>query len=157
MKHVCYLLAIAFSVTCSSSAQQPGRIESVKLLTAQVGWAATTNNVFWTTDGGASWKDLTPKTKHNLQAVAAVFFLNPSTGWVLLHCGEGNDAFADDSCFELASTYDSGRTWSAVREKIVKRFSREQLENGPGFSGRALDAPPASLQMSQQVSHLASG
>jgi hypothetical protein len=40
-----------------TQAQQAGRIESMKLLTAEAGWAATRTNLFWTTDDGQHWKD----------------------------------------------------------------------------------------------------
>jgi photosystem II stability/assembly factor-like uncharacterized protein len=56
------------------------QITSMKLLTPQVGWAATTQKLYWTTDDGASWKDITPKLDHKWQAVSSVYFLGPSTG-----------------------------------------------------------------------------
>ncbi len=120
-----------------TQAQQAGQIESMKLLAPNVGWAATKQKLFWTTDGGAQWKDITPKLNHKRQAVSSVFFLDFSTGWVLLHCGDGSDAAAnaaDDTCFELASTTNAGETWSVVHQKIVEPLSKDQLENGPFFS-----------------------
>jgi photosystem II stability/assembly factor-like uncharacterized protein len=114
-----------------TQAQQAGRIESMKLLTPDVGWAATNKKLFWTTDGGASWKDITPKLNHKRQMVSSVFFLDASTGWVLLSCGDGRDLVVDDGCFELASTADAGG------EKISVPFSEQQLEDGGGFSGRS--------------------
>ena len=54
-------------------AQQSGRLESMKLLTPNVGWAATKSHLFWTADGGAQWKDITPRSSHKWQAVSSVF------------------------------------------------------------------------------------
>jgi photosystem II stability/assembly factor-like uncharacterized protein len=62
-------------------AQVAGRIESMKLLTTDTGWAASKSKLFWTTDGGASWKDITPKLNHEEQQVSSVFF------WTLLPGG----------------------------------------------------------------------
>jgi photosystem II stability/assembly factor-like uncharacterized protein len=109
----------------------------MKLLTSDVGWAATDKVLFWTTDGGAHWKDITPKLDHGGQTVSSVFFLDSSTGWVLLKCGDGHDLAADSSCFDLASTYNAGESWSVAHENITHAFSGEQLDDGYGFSGRS--------------------
>jgi photosystem II stability/assembly factor-like uncharacterized protein len=120
-----------------TQAQQAGQIESMKLLTADTGWAATRNTLFWTADGGASWKDITPKLNHKHQILSSVFFLDVSRGWALISCSDDHDIAADNSCFALASTADAGETWSVAQEKIAHAFSREQLEDGYGFSGRS--------------------
>jgi len=120
-----------------TQAQQAGQIESMKLLTADTGWAATRNKLFWTADGGASWKDITPKLNHKHQTVSSVFFLDVSAGWALLSCADDRDIAADNSCFALASTADAGETWSVAQEKTVHAFSKERLEDGYGFSGRS--------------------
>jgi photosystem II stability/assembly factor-like uncharacterized protein len=109
----------------------------MKLLTPDVGWAATSKKLFWTTNGGAQWKDITPKADHKGQAVSSVFFLDTSTGWVLLKCGDDRDVLADEGCFALASTTDAGETWSVLQEKIKVPFSREYLEDSTGFSGQS--------------------
>jgi photosystem II stability/assembly factor-like uncharacterized protein len=130
-------LLLTLCLGTAALAQQGGRIESMKLLTPNVGWAATKDKLFWTTDGGAQWKDITPKVDHKGQAVSSVFFLDSSTGLMLLSCGDGRDLATDGSCFELASTSNAGETWSVTQEKIAQPFSKEQLEDGYGFSGRS--------------------
>jgi len=129
-------LLLTLCVCSATQAQQAGRIESMKLLTADAGWATTRNKLFWTTDGGASWRDITPKLNHKRQMVSSVFFLDQSTGWALLNCADDGDLAADNGCFELASTIDSGSNWSMLHEKISVPFSKEQLEDGYGLSGR---------------------
>jgi photosystem II stability/assembly factor-like uncharacterized protein len=130
------------------SAQQ---IESMKLLTPEVGWAATAQKLFWTTNGGAQWKDITPKLKHEEQGISSVFFLDSSTGWVLLRCGDNlfpsrdpltqksdRDLRRDDTCFEFASTTDAGQRWSLAHPKITD--PSQHPEDGSGFSlGTFLD------------------
>jgi len=107
----------------------------MKLLTPEVGWAATGQELYWTTDGGAQWRDITPKLQHKSQEVSSVFFLDSSTGWALLHCGDDRNPKIDDTCFEFASTTDAGQSWSIVHPRIVDPAS-SHIEDGLGFSGR---------------------
>jgi probable HAF family extracellular repeat protein len=102
------LLAISVVSTFSfASGSSAGTLQSMKLLTSQIGWAATGSRLFWTTDGGVHWKDITPKTviPENL---ASVFFLDTSTGWALLSTF---DEAKDAPRFAFASTKDAGETW----------------------------------------------
>jgi probable HAF family extracellular repeat protein len=116
--------------------QQAGQIKSMKLLTTDTGWAATEHKLFWTTDGGTQWKDITPKPNHKRQTISSVFFLDSSTGWVLLNCGDYRDPIADDVCFEFALTTSAGDNWSVVRTKIVDPVPSSVIkEDGQGFSG----------------------
>ena len=144
-------LVLTLCVCSATQAQQAGRIESMKLLTTDAGWAATNKKLFWTADGGASWRDITPKLNHEEQQVSSVFFLDSSVGWVLMHCGDNlfpsadpltlksdRDLRRDDTCFEFASTSDGGGSWSIVHPKIVD--PSDHPEDGSGFSlGTFLD------------------
>jgi hypothetical protein len=102
-----------------TQAQQAGRIESMKLLTSNTGWAATNKKLFWTTDGGSQWKDITPKTGPD-RTIAFTFFTGPSQGWVLLtHAGkEDRRTGIAESLFELAATADAGETWSVKQLEV---------------------------------------
>lgn len=132
------LLLLTLCVYTPAWAQQVDTIESMKLLTPTVGWAATNMRLYWTTDGGGQWKDITPKLEHKFQAVSSVFFLDPSTGWVLLNCGDQRDPKIDDVCFEFASTIDAGESWSVVHPKILDPVANSSdIEGGLGFSGSA--------------------
>src|SRR5216684_7615817 len=129
-------LVIATCLSTVVLAQQAGRVESMKLLTPDVGWAATSQKLFWTIDAGAHWKDITPKLNHKRQMLSSVFFLDASTGWVLLNCGDDRDPKIDDVCFEFASTNDSGQSWSIGHPKIVDPVPQSVIiEDGQGFSG----------------------
>src|SRR5271169_2395984 len=68
----------------SSVGVMPGRF---KLLTSTTGWAANDQVLFRTTDGGVTWKDITPPNPHHTRydgVLASVFFLDANSGWVLL-------------------------------------------------------------------------
>jgi photosystem II stability/assembly factor-like uncharacterized protein len=102
-----------------TQAQQAGRIESVKLLTAETGWAATRTNLFWTTDDGQHWKDITPKTSPG-RTITSVFFVDPSHGWILLarEGKEKQEKGIAETLFEIASTGDGGQTWFVKQLEI---------------------------------------
>jgi hypothetical protein len=57
------------------------QIQSMKLLTPQVGWAQSGQHLYWTTDGGSHWKDITPHTPSK-ENIADALFLDTSMGWV---------------------------------------------------------------------------
>lgn len=111
-----FLVVLALS---RGTAQDALSIRTMKLLDQQTGWAASDNKVFWTTNGGAEWRDITPKLNHNWQHLSSVFFLNASRGWVLLRCADGTSDGYDDVCFEIASTTDSGASWSIAHPTVT--------------------------------------
>ena len=138
-KHVVLSCLLVLCLCSCSIAQAAGQIRSMKLLTADTGWAATDHKLFWTTDNGSHWKDITPKLNHKRQMVSSVFFLDASRGWILLHCGDDKDTLVDDVCFEFASTTDAGGNWSVVHPNIVDPgIDRSNVEDGVGaYSGAA--------------------
>ena len=127
--------AFALITPLTLVAQQTDQIEPLKLMAPGIGWRSTGDRLFWTTDDGATGKNVTPRLNHKQQRISSVFFLNTSPGWVLLHGSDRRDVVADDTCFELAVTTDGGENWSITHEKIAEPLSREQLEDEPGFSG----------------------
>jgi photosystem II stability/assembly factor-like uncharacterized protein len=82
----------------------------MKLIAPGVGWAERAGRLYWTNDGGANWKDITPPGDGRL---AGIFFLNPSTGWVTInHPGLESD---------LVSTNDAGATWSRTTIPVLPK------------------------------------
>jgi photosystem II stability/assembly factor-like uncharacterized protein len=81
-------------------------IQDMKLLTPNIGWVVTENNLYWTIDAGNTWKNITPPSA-SFENIAAVFFLNTSQGWVLC-C----DTSGKHKRFNIASTNDGGVHWS---------------------------------------------
>lgn len=57
----------------ASVGQSLDGLQSIKLITQQVGWAANANDLYWTTDGGIRWENRTPATATR-EAIADVFF-----------------------------------------------------------------------------------
>jgi probable HAF family extracellular repeat protein len=104
---------VAFS-SITAAAQVAGRLSSIKLLTPDTGWASSESALFWTTDAGGHWKNITPRTA-SPEEIASVFFLDGSTGWVLLSGGE--DA-SGGLGFDLASTSSAGMAWSITQIRI---------------------------------------
>jgi photosystem II stability/assembly factor-like uncharacterized protein len=126
-------LAVVFFLTlcvCTSTrAQVAGQIESMKLLTTDTGWAATRTHLFWTTDGGTHWADITPKSAKVGATISAVFFLDASSGWVLLAHGAGED----QPEFEMATTTNAGMDWATSRLKIPVLNPPEAILTGAGY------------------------
>jgi probable HAF family extracellular repeat protein len=98
------------SVACTATAQ----VESMNVLTTDVGWAANGQRLFWTNDNGANWSDITPKKPSAEEHIAAVFFLDTFTGWVLW-----SQEAEPQPRFDLSSTADSGASWASVRIPIA--------------------------------------
>jgi photosystem II stability/assembly factor-like uncharacterized protein len=118
-KRLVFLSVLALLLCAGSAAQQAGPVESMKLLTPDSGWAATNKKLFWTADGGARWKDITPKTKPD-RTITSVFVLDLSHGWVVLarEGKENKQTGISETLFELASTGDAGDSWSVVQLEV---------------------------------------
>ena len=76
------------------------------LLTTTSGWVLLGDHLFWTSDAGASWKEISPSLPPEAE-VQDVQFTDPQTGWAL---GMKMDPNAGAS-FHLAHTEDGGQTW----------------------------------------------
>lgn len=84
---------------------------SMQLLAPNVGWALAGQNLYWTTDGGNSWKEVTPPLPFPRARIVCVFFRGTSNGWVLL---AGDIAGSPDPRFDLATTTNAGERWSVA-------------------------------------------
>jgi len=111
---------IALIVAPSAAVAQG--LQWMHLLSPGVGWVASRAQVFWTTDDGQHWKDITPP-QH--ETVISVFFLNDSMGWVLMSRYE-----EPEPRFDLALTKDSGRSWSSTLLSIP--INPRQITLGTG-------------------------
>lgn len=134
------------------------------LVAPGVGWAVlaqgTVHNrsdrVFWTSDDGANWKDITPQDPASHE-IAGVFFLDASRGWVLLalkheptkNNQEPDNLITDIRGFDLASTTDGGASWT------IKPLS--SLAEGEGWTSAAqiffLDAAHGWMSIESPVPH----
>ncbi len=71
------------------------------------GWGVTETSLVHTLDGGLTWYDITPPGVDSLGYSASIFFLDSSTGWVVI----GGPDFLSGT---LAITIDGGLNWSLV-------------------------------------------
>ena len=82
---------------------------SMKMLSATTGWASSGSQLFFTSDNGADWKNISPPTA-NGDLYASVFFLDAQTGWVLT---AHSDDFEDWN-FAVWRTSDGGARWASA-------------------------------------------
>src|SRR5690349_6109620 len=79
-----FSLLIALCFCRPASAQQGAGGKYMHVIAPGVGWVLMPGRLYWTTDGGGQWSDITPKSPCPSEAIVAVFFLDTSNGWVLL-------------------------------------------------------------------------
>jgi photosystem II stability/assembly factor-like uncharacterized protein len=105
------LLALAVLGNLFANAQaQPTQVRAMKLLALDVGWALANQHLFWTTDNGANWKDITPARRAGSdEHISHVFALDAHDIW-LLYSQHGEPL----SKFYLAHSVDAGATWSWI-------------------------------------------
>lgn len=139
---VLFIVALMLGVSSSSWA----RVNSIEMLAPGVGWTTTTDTnggvdrLFWTRDGGAHWRNITPNPFTNSEyrrlsdfssgdfqseRITSIFFLDTHRGWVLFCCGQsGSTETEDDGMprYDLAMTTDSGATWSIARVSIPAKI-----------------------------------
>ena len=99
---------------------------SMQLLAPNIGWVLQGDRLYWTTDNGRHWKEITPRDAAS-QEIAWVTFLDASTGWVLLTLRDDSN---DPSGFDLASTTNAGASWTITPVKIPKYDPRATVLNG---------------------------
>jgi len=121
-------VAVFFYSALSAGQRSQDQIRSIKLLDSDIGWAATEHSLFWTTDGGRSWGDVTPKTSR-AEEIRSVFFLDASRGWALLVRG---DKSTGNATFDLATTASAGKTWSVGPARIPDLDPERATLSGEG-------------------------
>jgi photosystem II stability/assembly factor-like uncharacterized protein len=89
-----------------------------EMVTGASGWAQTNQGVYWTDDGGASWRDITPGDEHR-RSPQAVYFADPEHGWALAE--EGDEPHPRPALF---ATSDGGRSWTRTPISIGSRYSQ---------------------------------
>ncbi len=89
-------------------------IQGFHMVLVDQGWLLLNNRLYWSTNGGAGWKDITPS--YSQQAtIADVNFIDENHGWVVLIVTSG-----DDPVYAIARTADAGSTWQT---EVVPLFS----------------------------------
>jgi photosystem II stability/assembly factor-like uncharacterized protein len=109
----CFLLVFAFSlrsysqVFCGASSGSPNNsLVAMKQMTSEAGWARSHCRLYWTSDNGQQWKDITPPMSAS-QTLEDTIFVDDTHGWAALR------DYSEDSKrpFALAITEDGGATW----------------------------------------------
>jgi len=80
-------------------------IQFLDMLDVNNGWALTDSSVARTTDGGASWYNVTPASLSGIQATS--FFLDANIGWVTI-------PGSNPTSGTLFHTTDGGLTWTST-------------------------------------------
>jgi photosystem II stability/assembly factor-like uncharacterized protein len=149
MKRLSHLSPVASIVVVlmieAALAQGPGDRHWAKQLTVGTGWMANGDRVFLTTDGGRAWKDVTPPPVPKMTTpygISAVFFIDNSTGWVVMHSDYEEGKTKEGSYnsgterFFIASTNDAGADWS-YRRVSTPQIDHAGLEDSHGLSENA--------------------
>lgn len=112
------LLALFSLVPLRASAAQ------MKLLAPNTGWVAGGNTLYWTTDGGNHWTNITPappEVRPGSATLSNVFFLDISEGWAIISYLTDVSAATPSklgylgtqkTIYEIAHTVNSGESWT---------------------------------------------
>jgi photosystem II stability/assembly factor-like uncharacterized protein len=83
------------------------QIISFQMLDANNGWALTDTNVLRTTDGGATWYNVTPSGVSSTGFSTAPYYLNATTAWLAMPGTNPTNG-------TLYHTTDGGASWSSI-------------------------------------------
>jgi hypothetical protein len=112
-----YLMLLLQSSAVSGRAQQsaippkaPHFLTHFSLLAPGVGWAMYPDALYWTSNDGRDWRDITPPYLLPDASMAGAYFFDPVNGYVsiLTHSDSGPEHLA------IASTRDGGASWKLV-------------------------------------------
>ena len=96
---------------------------------------AAQRRLYWTSDWGAHWQDITPPIPDRYQ-LGQIFFLDRSRGWVFLvpFCGARNGFANPDphAKVKLAITADSGKSWTTSDVGLLDYTRPLSLGDGLG-------------------------
>jgi hypothetical protein len=93
-------------------------ITDMKLVAPGSGWALATDRLFWTSDNGQNWDDITPA---NTQlGISKAFFLDAKTGWAILPRSDGASVM-------VASTRNGGKSWRNAEVALDAATQGRQL------------------------------
>jgi len=119
---------------------QGGAVADMKLMAPNVGWAERGGRLYWTSDNGANWKDITPPGDGTF---GGIFFLDAEKGWMTINHDRDRSG---DRTFDVVSTDDAGATWSRttfhLRPKDYGITIDDPLDLGGSGAGKIVFADP---------------
>jgi photosystem II stability/assembly factor-like uncharacterized protein len=102
----------------SAQPERPRDFLEDAMVSGASGWARTYRGIYWTDDGGAVWRNITPPLAHPA-ALQAVGFADTEHGWALAE--EGREAHPRAALF---ATQSGGRSWTRTRIHFKGRYSQ---------------------------------
>jgi photosystem II stability/assembly factor-like uncharacterized protein len=117
LTRTCIVVALLFLFLDRASAQITPPVSSFQQITANTGWVANDGGLYWTSDAGRTWKDISPPYMH-LKLISTpvslkdAFFIDVLNGWALL--SDWGD-HADAPEVTLAYTKNGGIDWTTDR------------------------------------------
>jgi photosystem II stability/assembly factor-like uncharacterized protein len=145
MRKVRVVLAVLAAVLALSLC--PRTRAQMKLLADNTGWALTAGHLYWTTNDGRDWKDISPPMA-GWELMDDVFFLDTANGWALLR--KGRSGFCCQ--FGLASTNNGGISWTVAPVEVPIWWNPENEVFGGGGSIDFLDGLHGWMDLSFQSS-----
>src|SRR5258708_9102148 len=97
------------SAAAPAVAAANGDLLGFQLVTAGSGWARLGQQLFWTDNNGANWREITPPNR-GAGTIGAANFADAAHGWVV------STAMAEtgELSYALARTSDGGQSWQSV-------------------------------------------
>jgi photosystem II stability/assembly factor-like uncharacterized protein len=95
----------------------PRDVQEGEMVAGEEGWVHSGLGVFWTRNGGRSWRSITPPVPDGF-GIAGVYFANPRRGWALSDKGQEGDIRT-----LMFMTTDGGRTWRHTRLRAPNLFT----------------------------------
>ncbi len=135
---ICALATVTFTAFVPVQAQA----KDMNLLTPSTGWISHDNHLYWTTDRGSDWSDITPIPPGVVRSgvsIRSVFFLNTQEGWVVISHPQQvvpltlKALQTRGTLYDIAQTVDGGQTWSflPLAYPQLPQWQQEALA-GPG-------------------------
>lgn len=82
-------------------------LEEFDLVSSDEGWVLIDQHLYWTTNQGQEWKDITPINLSETAVIRTVLFLDTQNGWLIATSTDVTGTVA----YILARTFDGGDTW----------------------------------------------
>jgi len=96
------------NAVCAQTGSVTGTaVEDMQIVSPGSGWVLDGHKLYWTSDNGQNWDDITPG--NDQQPVSKVFFLDVNRGWAIL---PGNDDTG--ASITIASTRNGGKSWQSA-------------------------------------------
>jgi photosystem II stability/assembly factor-like uncharacterized protein len=91
-------------------------VQEGQMVAGEAGWVRSEVGLFWTPDGGRTWRPITPPVPEAAR-IQGVWFAGPRRGWALYEPGKEGDARPS-----IYMTTDGGRTWHRSRLRAYRLF-----------------------------------